>query len=229
MRELHTEAINEITKQRTEAERTRREALEEIERRDSLITSETHDLASKIEGEAQMKIKAAEDKCIMLRAEAEELVRANQKVTQQKALKYANKLEQQLKEQEEAMAFREKARADEMQRIFSLDFLESSSLSPLWLRLTLDVSSSPLVATKAFIILRFMASSTLPDDVIFKLESSQPLLQDHPVCPAMTSAIRLITCYSGWNVQISLSIVDSGYGIQIQYWYGKVLVSNEVN
>ena len=38
-----------------------------------------------------------------LRAEAELLVRANREVTQQEALKYANKLEQQLKDQEEAL------------------------------------------------------------------------------------------------------------------------------
>jgi hypothetical protein len=70
LRELHREATNEIAKQRIEAERTRREALEEIQRRDSLITPETHDLASKIEGEAQRKIKAAEDKCAELRTQS---------------------------------------------------------------------------------------------------------------------------------------------------------------
>ena len=82
------------------------------------MTSETYNLASKIEGEAQRKIKAAEERCAELRTEAEELVRANREVTQQEALKYANKLEQQLKEQEEALACRERARACEMQRIF---------------------------------------------------------------------------------------------------------------
>ena len=82
------------------------------------MTSEVYNLNSMIEGEAQRKIKAAEDKCAELRAEAELLVRANREVTQQEALKYANKLEHQLKEQEEALAYREKARAEEMQRIF---------------------------------------------------------------------------------------------------------------